>query len=94
LDDSKRTQIDVNTTVDQVSGRKAAWADFRRPNHVPADEWLGAESHVPNLGRELRQRNKPIRDMSVVWVAGALFMAGLAIGGLASVLLTRSGRIR
>lgn len=57
-----------------------------------ADEWLGAESHVPNLGRELRRRNRQGRNIAGIVVAGALFAAGVVLGSLAAMLMTRSRR--
>ncbi len=58
----------------------------------PAGEWLGAESHMPNLGNELRRQSKQLRDPAWGWAAGAIFLGGLAIGSLAALLITRSRR--
>src|SRR5262249_61464603 len=47
-----------------------------------ADEWLGPESHVPNMGRELRRRNQRNWDIAGIAIGGALFAAGGALGSL------------
>lgn len=57
-----------------------------------AEEWLGPESHVPNLGRELRRRNQRAWDIAGIAIGGALFAAGVALGSLAAVWLTRPSR--
>jgi hypothetical protein len=57
-----------------------------------AEEWLGPESHVPNLGRELRRRNQKAWDIAGIAIGGALFAAGVALGSLAAVWLTRPSR--
>ena len=54
-----------------------------------AHEWLGAESHVPNLGRELRRRNQRSWDIAGIAIGGALFAVGVALGSLTAVWLTR-----
>lgn len=59
---------------------------------APADEWLGPESHMPNLGRELRQRNRQDWNIAGIAVGGALFTFGVALGSLAAMWLTRSRR--
>jgi len=53
------------------------------------DEWLGAESHMPNLSRELRRREPRKLGFSFGWVVGAVFVAGVAAGSLAVRLLDR-----
>jgi hypothetical protein len=55
-----------------------------------AEEWLGAESHLPNLKQELRKQNHQGWNTSELVVAGALFTTGLTLGGLAALWLTRS----
>jgi hypothetical protein len=54
------------------------------------EEWLGAESHLPNLKQELRKQNRRGWDTAEIVVAGALFAAGLTLGSLAALWLTRS----
>ena len=54
------------------------------------DEWLGPESHVPNIGRELRRRSQRNWDIAGIAVGGALFAAGVAFGSLAAVWMTRA----
>lgn len=57
-----------------------------------SEEWLGAESHLPNLKQELRNQNHRGLNTAEVVVAGALFTAGLTLGTLAALWLTRSRR--
>ena len=53
------------------------------------DEWLGPESHMPNLSRELRRREPRHMGFPSGWVVGAMFVAGVAAGCLAMRLLDR-----
>jgi len=46
------------------------------------DEWLGPESHMPNLSRELRRREPRRMGFSSGWIVGAMFAAGVAAGCL------------
>lgn len=46
------------------------------------DEWLGPESHMPNLNRELRRRGPRKIGFSSGWIVGAIFAAGVAAGCL------------
>lgn len=57
----------------------------RSPN-VPPEEWLGGESHVPGMNRELRRRHRSTDDSSLVWVIFSIFMAGFALGTVISLL--------
>ena len=57
------------------------------------DEWLGPESHMPNLGRELRRREPRGMDVSSGWVVGAIFAAGVAAGCLVIGLFDRRSQI-
>jgi hypothetical protein len=57
------------------------------------DEWLGPESHMPNLGRELRRREPRGMDVSSGWIVGAIFAAGVAAGCLVMGLLDRRSQI-
>jgi len=90
--DPKR--IDFKKAVLHLLEGRSARIRGRRPVYSSTDEWLGGESHVPNLGLELRRRSGPDAGLTVVWIAGALFAAGMAVGGLAAVLLARSKRTR
>ena len=56
------------------------------------DEWLGPESHMPNLSRELRRRKPREMDFSSGWMVGAMFVAGVAAGCLALHLFNRRSR--
>ena len=47
------------------------------------DEWLGPESHMPNLSRELRRREPRGTGLSYGWIVGVMFAAGVAAGCLA-----------
>ena len=53
------------------------------------DEWLGPESHMPNLSRELRRREPRKLGLSFGWIVGAMFVSGVAVGCLAVRLLDR-----
>ncbi|TKB64783.1 MAG: hypothetical protein E8D47_11690 [Nitrospira sp.] len=52
-------------------------------------EWLGPESHMPNLSRELRRREARGTSVSFGWIASAVFAAGVAAGCLAVSLFDR-----
>jgi hypothetical protein len=56
------------------------------------DEWLGPESHMPNLSRELRRREPRRMGFSSGWIVGGMFAAGVAAGCLAMSLFTRRSR--
>jgi len=56
------------------------------------DEWLGPESHMPNLNRELRRREPRGMGFSSGWIVGAMFAAGVAAGCLAMGLFNRRSR--
>lgn len=56
------------------------------------DEWLGPESHMPNLGQELRRREPRGTGVSSGLVVGAIFAAGVAAGCLVMNLLDRRFR--
>ena len=56
------------------------------------DEWLGPESHMPNLSRELRSREPRRTGVSSGWVIGAIFVVGVAAGSLAMRLFGRRSR--
>ena len=56
------------------------------------DEWLGPESHMPNLNRELRRREPREMGLSSGWIVGAMFAAGVAAGCLAMRLFDRRSR--
>jgi hypothetical protein len=56
------------------------------------DEWLGPESHMPNLSRELRRREPRRIGSSSGWIVGVMFAAGVAAGCLAMNLFNRRSR--
>jgi len=58
-------------------------------NRSSEDEWLGPESHMPNLSRELRRREPRKLGLSFGWIVGAMFVSGVAVGCLALRLLDR-----
>lgn len=58
-------------------------------NRPSEDEWLGPESHMPNLSRELRRREPRKLGLSFGWIAGAMFVSGAVVGCLAVRLLDR-----
>jgi hypothetical protein len=94
LADHDQTRIDMKRAVAQLFERPSPRGSGRRSVKTRADDWLGGESHVPNLGRELRERNEQAWDHAWAWVAGGLFMAGVALGSLVTLLLTRSRQAR
>ena len=63
---------------------------FKKDSNRPSeDEWLGPESHMPNLSRELRRREPRGIGFSSGWIVGVMFAAGVAAGCLAMRLLDR-----
>ena len=63
---------------------------FKKDSNRPSeDEWLGPESHMPNLSRELRRREPRKLGLSFGWIVGAMFVAGVAAGSLAVRFLDR-----
>jgi len=63
---------------------------FKRGSPRPSEhEWLGPESHMPNLSRELRRREPWETGFSSGWIVGAMFAAGVAAGCLVMRLLDR-----
>ena len=56
------------------------------------DEWLGPESHMPNLNRELRRRKSRGAGLTSGWIVGAMFAAGVAAGCLVMGLFDRRSR--
>ena len=67
---------------------------FRKDSiRASEDEWLGPESHMPNLGRELRRREARGMGVSSGWMVGAIFAAGVAAGCLVMGLFDRRSQI-
>lgn len=60
--------------------------------HPSEDEWLGPESHMPNLNRELRRREPRRMGFSSGWIVGVMFAAGVAAGCLAMRVFERRSR--
>ena len=57
---------------------------FKKDSNRPSeDEWLGPESHMPNLSRELRRREPRKLGIPFGWIVGAMFASGVAVGCLA-----------
>lgn len=56
------------------------------------DEWLGPESHMPNLSRELRRREPRGMGLSSGWIVGVMFAVGVTIGCVAMRLFDRRSR--
>jgi len=57
------------------------------------DEWLGPESHMPNLSQELRRREPRQMGFSSGWVVGAMFAVGVTAGCFVLRLFDRRSRI-
>jgi hypothetical protein len=56
------------------------------------DEWLGPESHMPNLSRELRRREPKGTGLPSGWIVGVVFATGVAAGCLAMCFFDRRSR--
>ena len=66
---------------------------FNKKSPRPSeDDWLGPESHMPNLNRELRRRESREMGLSSRWMIGAMFAAGVAVGCLVLRLIDRRFR--
>jgi len=72
--------------------RKTTILFKRVPSRSSEDEWLGPESHMPNLSRELRRREPRELGFSSGWIVGAMFAAGVAAGCFAMRLYDRRSR--
>ena len=72
-----------------MSEKKTAMLFKKGSNRSSEDEWLGPESHMPNLSRELRRREPRKLGLSFGWIVGAMFVSGVAVGCLAVHLLDR-----
>lgn len=75
-----------------MSERKTTVLFKRVPSRSSEDEWLGPESHMPNLSRELRRREPREIGFSSGWIVGAMFAAGVAVGCLVMGLFDRRSR--
>lgn len=76
-----------------MSERKMAHLFKKESIRGSEDEWLGPESHMPNLGRELRRREPRGMGVSSGWMVGAVFAAGVAAGCLVMGLFDRRSQI-
>ena len=76
-----------------MSERKTSHLFKKAAISVSEDEWLGPESHMPNLGRELRRQEPRGMDVSSSWIVGAIFAAGVAAGCLVMGLFDRRSQI-
>ena len=65
---------------------------FKRGSTRSGEEWLGPESHMPNLNRELRSQEPRGRGFFPGWIVGAMFVAGVAAGCLALRFFDRQSR--
>ena len=75
-----------------MDGRRTAILFKKGSIRSSEDEWLGPESHMPNLGRELRRRESRGMGFSSGWMVGAMFAAGMAAGCLVMSLFHRRSR--
>ena len=75
-----------------MSERKTTILFKRGSARSSEDEWLGPESHMPNLSRELRRREPREMGFSSGWIVGVMFAAGVAAGCLAMCLFDRRSR--
>jgi hypothetical protein len=65
-----------------MSERRTAHLFKKESIRGSEDEWLGPESHMPNLGRELRRREARGVGISSGWIVGAILAAGCLVMGL------------
>ena len=72
-----------------MSERKTAMFFKRGLPRSTEDEWLGPESHMPNLNRQLRRREPRHLGISFGWIVGAMFAVGVAAGCLLMRLADR-----
>jgi hypothetical protein len=75
-----------------MSERKTTILFRRLPSRSSEDEWLGPESHMPNLSQELRRREPKEMGFSPGWIVGAMFAVGVAVGCLAMSFFDRQSR--
>ena len=75
-----------------MSERKTTILVKRGSIRSSEDEWLGPESHMPNLSRELRRREPRDMGLSSCWIVGAMFAVGVAVGCLAMGFFDRQSR--
>ncbi len=75
-----------------MSKGKTAILFKRGSTRLSEDEWLGPESHMPNLSRELRRREPRGTGFASGWIVGVMFAAGIAAGCLVMRLLDRRSR--
>jgi len=75
-----------------MSERKPPFLFKRASIGSPENEWLGPESHMPNLSRDLRRREPKAIGFSSAWIVGVMFAAGVASGCLAMRLIDRRSR--
>jgi hypothetical protein len=67
---------------------------FRKKGSIrlSEDEWLGPESHMPNLSSALRHRESRGMGFASPWLAGVMFAVGVAAGCLAMGIFERRSR--
>ena len=75
-----------------MSERRTTILFKRGSTRSSEDEWLGPESHMPNLSRDLRRRQSRGTGFSSGWIVGAMVAAGVAAGCLAMRLFDRRSR--
>ena len=75
-----------------MSERKTAILFKKGTTRSSEDEWLGPESHMPNLSRELRRREPREMGCFSGWIVGVMFAVGVAAGCLAIRLFDRRFR--
>jgi hypothetical protein len=75
-----------------MSERKTAILFKKGSTRSSEDEWLGPESHMPNLSQELRRREPREMGFSSGWLVGAMFAVGVAAGCFAIRLFDRRSR--
>ncbi len=84
--------MDLQGSRGIMNGRRTAILFKKGLIRSSEDEWLGPESHMPNLGRELRRRESRGMGFSSGWMVGAMFAVGMAAGCLVMGLFHRRFR--
>jgi len=75
-----------------MNKERAAILFKKGSTHSSEDEWLGPESHMPNLNGELRRREPRRIGLPSGWIVGVMFATGVAAGCLAMRLFDRRSR--
>jgi len=84
--------VGLQASRGMMSERKIALLFKKGSTNSSEDEWLGPESHMPNLSQDLRRREPRGTGWFSGWLVGAMFAVGVAAGCLAIRLFDRRSR--